>query len=460
MAGILSYSVHVPRYRLSAETVAGAWGRTGRGGTKAVANFDEDSLTMAHAAATPIATGSEGEFVFASTTSPFAEKSSAAFIAQALNLPGSCRTRDAAGSLRCASRELVAALKTNESVLLTAADLRLAPPGAPEETGLGDAAAAIAIGSDDAAIARLVAVHSVSREFTDQWRLSGDRYVKTDDPRFAATEGYARTMTEAIRDCMRSAGLESNQIHRAAVFSPDPKSRAGALSRLGFDPRAVMVADPAGHMGLTGAAHPLLLLAALLESAKPGELLLWAAYGDGADVAIFEATDRLSDYRSPARLDAALAAGKPLTGYAKYLAFRGLIAGVSDNETVFASHIQRHRDEEGLYRLLARVCQECKRVDTLRQPTCPKCGNTEKFSEQALSNRGKVFTFTREHYYPSPDETTGMCVVDLDGGGRLTVQLTDAAGEIAIGADVELTLRRLHKGGGMINYFWKCRPRA
>jgi uncharacterized OB-fold protein len=53
----------------------------------------------------------------------------------------------------------------------------------------------------------------------------------------------------------------------------------------------------------------------------------------------------------------------------------------------------------------------------------------------------------------------GMVVVDLDGGGRLYVQMTDCTpDDVKIGAAVELTYRRLHAGGENYNYFWKARP--
>lgn len=48
-------------------------------------------------------------------------------------------------------------------------------------------------------------------------------------------------------------------------------------------------------------------------------------------------------------------------------------------------------------------------------------------------------------------------VVDLDS--RLYVQVTDCNVEdIDIEMPVELTFRRIHKGSGTNNYFWKARP--
>src|SRR5262249_2558774 len=46
MIGILSAGGHVPRYRLTAKTLGAVWGAGGTG-ERAVANYDEDSLTMA-----------------------------------------------------------------------------------------------------------------------------------------------------------------------------------------------------------------------------------------------------------------------------------------------------------------------------------------------------------------------------------------------------------------------------
>ena len=51
-----------------------------------------------------------------------------------------------------------------------------------------------------------------------------------------------------------------------------------------------------------------------------------------------------------------------------------------------------------------------------------------------------------------------FAVVDLDGGERIPVELTDCtADEVRIGARVEMTFRRLSTADGIHNYFWKAR---
>ena len=53
MVGIISYGVHIPWHRISHKTISSAMGwfnAASPPGEKAVANYDEDSITMAVAA--------------------------------------------------------------------------------------------------------------------------------------------------------------------------------------------------------------------------------------------------------------------------------------------------------------------------------------------------------------------------------------------------------------------------
>jgi 3-hydroxy-3-methylglutaryl CoA synthase len=76
MAGIASYGAYIPLYRLSRPDIKQAWdSMLPIPGEKAVAGHDEDSLTMAVAAArdclTGIDRGKVDRLYFASTTSPY-----------------------------------------------------------------------------------------------------------------------------------------------------------------------------------------------------------------------------------------------------------------------------------------------------------------------------------------------------------------------------------------------------
>ena len=77
---------------------------------------------------------------------------------------------------------------------------------------------------------------------------------------------------------------------------------------------------------------------------------------------------------------------------------------------------------------------------------------------EQLARAGTVVTETRDHAYPV-SRSTGMAVVELDGGGRFYGQVVPSA-QVAIGDRVRIVPRRLHDGGGAAQYFWKLAPEA
>src|SRR5437016_1132460 len=96
MPGIVAAGACIPRYRLPRELIAREWGGQAAGGEKAVANHDEDSLTLAVSAALALEGAGErpDAVFFATTTSPYTEKQGAATIAAVLDLPSATRTAD------------------------------------------------------------------------------------------------------------------------------------------------------------------------------------------------------------------------------------------------------------------------------------------------------------------------------------------------------------------------------
>src|SRR2546426_532594 len=113
MIGLVSVGAHIPRYRLTGALLASVWGGGG-GGERAVANYDEDSLTMA-CEATLNALGSRdvsriGACFLASTSLPYVEKSNATLLASVADLGRDVVTADLGGSLRCGTTALRLAL--------------------------------------------------------------------------------------------------------------------------------------------------------------------------------------------------------------------------------------------------------------------------------------------------------------------------------------------------------------
>ena len=133
MTGIVTFGAYIPFNRLPRNKLEDAFGNPTAPGNKAVANYDEDSLTMAVASSldclSGLDTGDVKAVYFASTTSPYREKSVAATISEAIDLCDDVRTLDFSGSLRVGSGAMLAALdgvKTDiGSVLVASSDCRL-----------------------------------------------------------------------------------------------------------------------------------------------------------------------------------------------------------------------------------------------------------------------------------------------------------------------------------------------
>jgi hypothetical protein len=68
---------------------------------------------------------------------------------------------------------------------------------------------------------------------------------------------------------------------------------------------------------------------------------------------------------------------------------------------------------------------------------------------------GTVIAWTRDHVFPAAP-VTEMVAVHVDTGGQFFGQV--AMGErTGVGERVELVPRVLHRGGGMVQYFWKAK---
>ncbi|HEU5319168.1 MAG TPA: 3-hydroxy-3-methylglutaryl CoA synthase, partial [Methylomirabilota bacterium] len=113
--GLVAVGGYVPRYRLSGRLLADVWGGAGGGaGERAVANYDEDALTMACEASLLALAGRDasriGGCLFASTSAPYVEKSCATLLATVADLRTDILTADLGGSLRCGTTALRLAL--------------------------------------------------------------------------------------------------------------------------------------------------------------------------------------------------------------------------------------------------------------------------------------------------------------------------------------------------------------
>ena len=179
-------------------------------------------------------------------------------------------------------------------------------------------------------------------------------------------------------------------------------------------------------------------------------------YGAGAGALLFQATDRIVGWDWRRGVRAQLGAGRPLGQYGKFLQFRRLVE--TEPLKAFTGLPVMQREERQDLRLYGQKCVACGAVQYPRRHGCWQCSGKD-LAEHRLSRRGRVFTFTKDHLVPSPDPPTVMMAADLDGGGRFYTQMTDGdPATVDFDMPVELTFRRFHEGGELVNYFWKFRP--
>lgn len=471
MAGIVSVGVYIPRYRLDRGEIGRMWGAKAAPGEKAVAGYDEDAVTMAVAAARECAARSGRLPVglyFASTTSPYKEKQSAAMVASVLDLARNSITVDFANSLRagtCALRSALDAAKGTPGgeVMVVASDCRTGAPKGRFEQLLGDGATAVTLGTAGV-IAEVEAGFTLFSDFTDVWRTDADAFPRSGETRFVDDVGYAPLVQEAVAGLLKTAGLAVGDVSRAVFPAADARQHADIARKLGFAPQQVQ--DPLYSLvGNTGATGPFLALAAALEDAQPGERILLLGYGDGADAFLIRATDLVVAARTGSPLKERLARKKYID-YGSYLTWRDLmpLEAPSLPERSEPSLAARWRDRRTVSSLKGVKCRACgaPQIHPIGQAVrvCATCQSKDSFDEYTFADKkGILFTYAVDHLQPTKNPPGVNGVVDFEGGGRLICELTDCdVQDVSIGMPVEMTFRRMAQGKGIVNYFWKAKP--
>lgn len=476
--GILSYGAYIPRARLQRKVIAdaNAWfapALKGLGrGERSMANWDEDAVTMAVEAARDCLAGIErgtvGALTLASTTHPFDDRQNAAIVATALNLNPALRSMDVGGSLRAATSALVAATDAaaaGTATLLTAGEHRLAKAASTQEMHYGDGAAALLIGRGQP-VARLLAAHTETIDFVHQFRGRDRAHDYAWEERWIRDEGYLKIVPAAVSAALKAAGLEAGAIDHFCMPCTLARVTPALAKRMGIAEAAVRD-NLAAVCGDTGAAHPLVMLAAALEDAKPGQRILLAAFGEGCDALVFEVTEALPRLAARRGVKGSLARRREETQYQRFLAFndhvnleRGMRAETDKGTPLTV--LYRNRDMiEGL---VGGRCQKCGTFQYPRTRYCvnPACNALDSQAPQPFSDlSGKVMSYTADvlTYCPDPPAYYGM--IQFDQGGRMMADFADIDGdklEVGLPMRMMFRIKEVDPSRGFVRYFWKAAP--
>jgi hydroxymethylglutaryl-CoA synthase len=473
--GILAFGAYIPRRRLQRAAIhaANRWFAPGLGGLakgeRAVANWDEDAITMAVEAARDCLIGIDRATIeamtLASTTLPFADRLNAGVVKEALNLSDDSAAADATGSLRAGTTALIEALQGSRTRLVAAAELRKARAASEGELNYGDAGAAILVGPGEP-IARLVHAQSRTVDFVDHFRESDQTYDYGWEARWIRDEGYTKLLGGTAAAALNGAGLDGSAVHHAVIPITAKGVAAGLAKKLGIAADAVL--DPLGAtVGDSGAAHPLLLLSAALERAKPGDRILVAGCGQGADVLIFETTDALARLAPRKGVAGHLADGREDSNYMRFLFHRGVL----DVERGMRAEMDQKQPGTTLYRnrkaVLGLVGGRDVKTGTVQFPKSdigvnPNDRSTGPMEDYPLAEkRARIVTYTADSLTFSPDPPTYYGTIDFEGGGRLVAEFAEVAAEdVEVGAEMRMVFRikARDENRHFVKYFWKATP--
>ena len=458
--GILRYGSYVPYFRVKREAMGAGKGE------RAVAGYDEDSASMAVEAARDAIRGVAGidTLLFATTSPPYAEKLNAATIQGALGLPESIRSVDVTGSARVGLTSLLLAADlaaAGKRTLVCTADVTIGAPGGPRESQSGDGATAFVFGPDEEAAARVLGHASSTSAVLDVWRSPEQRFAKQWEERFGA-EALSPVAVDTTIRALRSARVEPGQLTSVILDSGNPRIGAAIAKTLKSQPQQLsdVLAD---RVGRAGAAHSGLVLARVLDQAKPGDRVLVVSVADGCDAVVLEVTPAIAERRATRSVDRWIESKGNGLAYNNWLKWRGILPFEPprrpDPERPAAPPMRRH--EHWKLAFFGSRCAKCGTGQLPPQRVCVSCGAVDQMKEESFADRScRIATYTIDHLAYSLQPPVVLGVVDYEGGGRFTTELTDVApADVAIGNELEMTFRRLYSADGVHNYFWKARPR-
>ena len=483
--GISAFGAYLPRLRLQrkAMAAANAWfnpsiNSQGKG-ERTMANWDEDSVTMAVEAARdalpegkdPLSSrGHIGALYFASTTMPFADRQNAGIVSAALSLSEDIHTIDVTGSQRAGLSALIASLEkvasgSTQVALVASGDRRATRAGSVQEFQFGDGAAAFVVSREKVA-ARFIGCHSMSLDFVDHFRGDGEEFDYNWEERWIRDEGFSRIVPRTVKGLLEKTGASAAAIDHFILPCVFAKLDQQLAVKCGIDPSKVRD-NLAASVGECGTAHSLLMLAHALENAKPGEKILVAAFGQGCDAVLFEVTSEIEKAKPQRGVKGSLARRKEETNYMKWLAFNGLIEmekgmrAEKDNKTALTV---TYRKRDMLFGLVGGKCDKCGTAQFPRtricvNPNCRAVDEQKPFSFADLT--GKVLSWSADYLTYSQDPPQHYGMVTFAEGGRFLAEFTDTdIGSVDSGSLMRMVFRvkDFDERRGFRRYFWKAAP--
>lgn len=335
--GILGYGAYIPKYRLPTTEIARIWkgGGSGPNKEKAVAGMDEDTITMAIEAARRAfemaKVKSLGAVLVGTESKPYAVKPTATIVAETLG-----QHYVLASDLEFACKAGTEAIQMNmalvgsgmiETGMAIGVDTAQGKPGDELEYTAGSGAAAFVLGlATDSPLAVIEESVSYVSDTPDFWRRQGQPYPRH-LARFTGEPAYFHHIRTSVKKLLEITGYKPEDFKYAVFHQPNPRFPLSVGKMLGFKKEQITPGLLNPVIGNTYAASSLLGLAAVLDEAKPNDLILLASFGSGAgsDSFVIKVTDAILERRQGHITVQSMIKDGVRIDYALYAKFRGKI---------------------------------------------------------------------------------------------------------------------------------------
>jgi hydroxymethylglutaryl-CoA synthase len=341
MSGIVGYGAHVPRNRIKTEEIARQWGKDPeviRKGLlleeKSVPGLDEDTITISVEAARDavaragIDPARIGAVYIGSESHPYAVKPSGTVLIDALGIGPEVHVADFEFACKAGSEAMFVALGLVESgrveyAMGIGADTSQGAPNDALEFSASAGGAAYIFGKKDL-LAEVVETYSFTSDTPDFWRREGAFYPRHGG-RFTGEPAYFKHVLAATRAILDKTGMKPADFRYVVFHMPNGKFPLQAGKTLGFKKEQFDTGWVVNTMGNTYSGSSPTGLAAILDVADPGDMILMTSFGSGAgsDSFVFKATDLLPERRGRAKtLRSMLDGPRRYLTYGEYAKYR------------------------------------------------------------------------------------------------------------------------------------------
>ena len=462
--GITAVGAYLPILRADRGAIAReyAWSGLGmpRAGFRAVAGWDEDTLTMAVEAARTLVHPAPAALRIASTSAYYSDRSQSAVALDALGLPRNVRASDLANSRRAGTSALLDALLGGNEEVVVAAEKRLTRAGSASQLGYGDGSAAVRVGAGGGT--RLIGHASLTHDLVDRYASRDHPTPYAYEERFVRDIAVSEIIVPAVQQACHAAGIEPEKLAHAAVAEPVAGTWAAASRKLKIATpnHCQAVTEQAGDLGT---AMALFGLGLALAAAKPGDHVLVLGFGSGADALVFEVTGPVA---GSDQFAAALAQGTCLTSVTRFVHLTDAIS----LDWGMRSEFQQKAQATVLERVGRDMTGFVGGRDSLgnvqfpksEYPVNPAIDQPERLADVRLADlEARIVSVTADRLNFSPDPPFDFGLVQFDNGARVLMEMVDRpeAG-FAVGERVRMRLRikSQNRDLGSRTYFWKAAP--